>query len=129
MGMENADMPEDRSSADAHGRFVTTQWSMVLAAGGPLSHERLEALEVLCRAYWYPLYAYIRRAGNGPHDAKYLTQSFLSHFLEKGALSLADRERGRFRTFLLTSLKHYLVDEARRRTALKRGGGGPFEPL
>jgi RNA polymerase sigma-70 factor (ECF subfamily) len=102
---------------------------MVLAAGGPLSRERLEALEAVCRAYWYPLYAYIRRAGQGPEDAKDLTQSFLSHLLEKGALSMADRERGRFRTFLLTALKHYLVDQGRRRTALKRGGGRPLEPL
>ena len=122
-------MPEERSTAGARVQFVTTQWSMVLAARGPLSQEQSEALEALCRAYWYPLYAYIRRAGHGPEDAKDLTQSFLSHFLEKGALSLADRERGRFRTFLLTALKHYLVDENRRRTALKRGGGRPLEPL
>jgi RNA polymerase sigma factor (sigma-70 family) len=122
-------MPENRSPAEARVQFVTTHWSMVLAAGGPLSQERSEALEALCRAYWYPLYAYIRRAGHGPEDAKDLTQSFLSHFLEKGALSLADRDRGRFRTFLLTALKHYLIDEDRRRTALKRGGGRPLEPL
>lgn len=123
-------MPEDRSSVEARVQFVTTQWSKVLAAaGGPLSHERSEALEALCRAYWYPLYAYIRRAGSAPEDAKDLTQSFLSYFLQRGALNLADRERGRFRTFLLTALKHYLVDEVRRRTALKRGGGQPLEPL
>ena len=102
---------------------------MVLAASGPLSHERSEALEALCRAYWYPLYAYIRRAGQAPEDAKDLTQSFISQFLEKGALSLADRERGRFRTFLLSALKHYLIDDDRRRTAQKRGGGRPLEPL
>jgi RNA polymerase sigma-70 factor (ECF subfamily) len=102
---------------------------MVLAAGGPLSQERVDALEALCRAYWYPLYAYIRRAGNGPEDAKDLTQSFFSHLLEQDKLSLADRERGRFRTFLLTALKHYLVDQARRQHALKRGGGRLFEPL
>src|SRR6516225_4423814 len=122
-------MPEDRSSADARVQFVTTHWSMVLAAGGPLSHEQSEALEALCRAYWYPLYAYVRRAGQGPEDAKDLTQSFFSHLLEKGALGLADRERGRFRTFLLTALKHYMVDEFRCRTALKRGGGRLLEPL
>jgi RNA polymerase sigma factor (sigma-70 family) len=122
-------MPEDRSSSDARVQFVTTQWSLVLAAGGPLSHERLEALEAVCRTYWYPLYAYTRRAGHAPEDAKDLTQSFLSHLLEKGALRLADRERGRFRTFLLTALKHYLVDQGRRRTALKRGGDRPLEPL
>jgi RNA polymerase sigma factor (sigma-70 family) len=122
-------MPYNRSPAEARLQFVTTHWSMVLAASGPLSHERSEALEALCRAYWYPLYAYIRRSGQGPEDAKDLTQSFISQFLEKGALSLADRLRGRFRTFLLTALKHYLIDEDRRRTAQKRGGGRPLEPL
>jgi RNA polymerase sigma factor (sigma-70 family) len=122
-------MPEDSSSAGARLQFATTHWSMVLAAGGLLSQEQSEALEALCRAYWYPLYVYIRRAGQGPEDAKDLTQSFLSHFLEKGALSLADRERGRFRTFLLTALKHYLVDEHRRVSAVKRGGGSVFQPL
>jgi len=127
--MQITAMPEDRSSAGARVQFVTTQWSMVLAAGAPLGHEQSEALESLCRAYWYPLYAYIRRAGHGPEDAEDLTQAFLSHFLEKGALTLADRERGRFRTFLLTALKHYLVDEDRRRKALKRGGGRRLEPL
>jgi RNA polymerase sigma-70 factor (ECF subfamily) len=101
---------------------------MVLAAGG-VSGERLQALEALCRAYWYPLYAYIRRAGHTQEDAKDLTQSFLAHVLEKGTLNLADRERGRFRTFLLTALKHYLVDQVRRQTALKRGGGRLLEPL
>ena len=122
-------MPEDPSRADPRAQFVTTHWSMVVAASGPFSREQAEALETLCRAYWYPLYAYVRRAGHGPEDAEDLTQAFLSHFLEKGALTLADRERGRFRTFLLTALKHYLVDEDRRRTALKRGGGRPLEPL
>jgi len=102
---------------------------MVLAAGGAFSHDQSEALEALCRAYWYALYAYIRRTGSGPEDAQDLTQSFLSHLLAKGALSLADPERGRFRTFLLTALKHYLVDEHRRATALKRGGGRVFQPL
>jgi len=102
---------------------------MVLTAGGPLSREQAEALEALCRAYWYPLYAYIRRTGHGREDAKDLTQSFLCHFVEKGALSLADSQRGRFRTFLLAALKHYLVDEHRRASALKRGGGRVFQPL
>jgi RNA polymerase sigma-70 factor (ECF subfamily) len=122
-------MLASHSSSGAHPQFVTTQWSMVLSGSGPSGHDRSEALEALCRAYWYPLYAYIRRAGNGPEDAKDLTQSFLWHFLQKGILGQADRERGRFRTFLLTALKHYLIDEHRRRTALKRGGGQALEPL
>ena len=127
--MQIGNMPEDHSSAGVRLQFVTTHWSMVLAAGGLLSQEQSQALEALCQAYWYPLYAYSRRVGYGPEDAKDLTQSFLSHLLEKGALSLADPERGRFRTFLLTALKHYLVDEHRRASALKRGGGRVFQPL
>jgi RNA polymerase sigma-70 factor (ECF subfamily) len=120
---------QDSSSAGARLQFVTTHWSMVLAACGPLSHQQSLALEALCGAYWYPLYAYIRRAGYGPEDAKDLTQSFLFHLLEKGGLSLADPERGRFRTFLLTALKNYLVDEHRRANALKRGGGRIFQAV
>jgi RNA polymerase sigma factor (sigma-70 family) len=122
-------MVQDGLPGGARVQFVTTHWSMVLAAGRALSDEQAGALEALCRAYWYPLYAYIRRAGRDPEDAKDLTQAFLAHLLEKGALSLVDRDRGRFRTFLLTALKNYLVDTARRRTAVKRGGGQPLESL
>ena len=121
--------PESALLASQAPTFVTTHWSVVLAAGGPLSHEQSQALEALCRTYWYPLYAYIRRAGHGSEDAQDLTQSFLSQLLAKGGLSMADPQRGRFRTFLLTALKHYLVDEHRRATALKRGGGSVFQPL
>ena len=110
-------------------QFVTTHWSMVVAAGGQLSQQQSAALEGLCRAYWYPLYAYIRRAGHSSEDAKDLTQSFFAHLLAKNALCLADRERGRFRTFLLAALKHYLIDEHRRGTALKRGAGEPLLSL
>jgi RNA polymerase sigma-70 factor (ECF subfamily) len=110
-------------------QFVTTHWSMVLAAGGALSDHQAAALEALCRIYWYPLYAYVRRSGRTPEDSKDLTQSFFFYIIEQGGLGLADRERGRFRTFLLTALKNYLVDEHRRATALKRGGGKSFEPL
>jgi RNA polymerase sigma-70 factor (ECF subfamily) len=102
---------------------------MVVAASGQLHLQQSEALEGLCRAYWYPLYAYVRRAGHDREDAKDLTQAFFAHLLAKKSLSLADRERGRFRTFLLTALKHYLVDEHRRATALKRGGDRVFQPL
>ena len=84
-------MPEESVPSEARIQFVTTQWSMVLAAGGVLSHEQREALERLCRAYWYPLYAYVRRAGNDAEEAKDLTQGFLAHLLEKGGLRLADR--------------------------------------
>jgi RNA polymerase sigma-70 factor (ECF subfamily) len=73
--------------------------------------------------YWYPLYAYVRRTGYGPEDAKDLTQAFFAYFLEKGAFALADRERGRFRTFLLCALKNFLINEYHRQRAEKRGGG------
>ena len=99
-----------------------------MAAGSSSTAERGRALEALCRIYWHPLYAYVR-AGYRVEDAQDLTQSFVSHLLSKGALSVADRERGRFRTFLLTALKHYLIDDARRRAAIKRGGGRMMEPL
>src|SRR5262245_27547011 len=113
-------MPEESSGAERYRQFLTTHWSMILAAGGPIDQARSEALESLCRAYWYPLYAYIRRAGNPPEDAKDLTQGFFSQLLEKGTLSQAERERGRFRTFLLSALKNYLIGQRRREMALKR---------
>src|SRR5689334_22435359 len=107
-------MTEDRPPAEGHAQFATTCWSLVRAAGSPLTQDRLEALESLFRAYWHPLYAYIRRAGHNPDDAKDLTQSFLARLVEKDLVGVADRARGRFRTFLLTALKNYLVDDARR---------------
>lgn len=116
----------------SHGgraQFVTTHWSMVVAAGGSLEGARAEALNALCRDYWYPLYAYIRRAGNRPEEAKDLTQSFLAHVLEKEIFAIADRSRGRFRTFLLANLKNFLIDQNRRSSAAKRGGGAIFETL
>lgn len=84
---------------------------MVLAAGDSRSPEAADALEKLCRAYWYPLCAYIRRKGHSPADSQDLTQEFFARLLEKKYLKLADRERGKFRGFLLTSLKHFLVNE------------------
>src|SRR5437762_286436 len=107
-------------------RFTTTHWSVVLMAGQADSPQANDALEKLCRTYWYPLYAYVRRQGNSPEDAQDLTQEFFSRFLEKGYVKLADRERGRFRTFLLTSMKHFLVNEWAKRRAAKRGGGQVF---
>src|SRR5256885_3947572 len=99
--------------------FCTTHWSVIAAAGEPGNPESAQALEALCRTYWYPLYAYIRRVGNSPEDAKDFAQSFFSHLLERQTFRSADRERGRFRTFLLSALKHYLVDQNRRSSALK----------
>ena len=103
-------------------RFSTTHWSVVLAAGRDSSPSAREALQQLCLAYWYPLYAYVRRQGHTPEDAQDLTQEFFTRFLARNSVRLADRERGRFRTFLLSSLKHFLVDEWKRATREKRGG-------
>ena len=114
------------NSAAAPEKFDTTHWSVVRAAAHNSSTSAGRALEELCRSYWYPLYAYVRRQGNSPEDAQDLTQEFFSRFLEKKYFKLADRERGRFRTFLLTSLKHFLVNEWAKRRAAKRGGGQVF---
>ncbi|HXJ58558.1 MAG TPA: sigma-70 family RNA polymerase sigma factor [Verrucomicrobiae bacterium] len=103
--------------------FTTTHWSVVLAAKQSSSPDGAAALELLCRTYWYPLYAYVRRQGYSPEDAQDLTQAFFEQFLEKGSVQLADRGRGKFRSFLLTSLKHFLTHEWEKARTLKRGGG------
>src|SRR2546430_9901540 len=114
----------DRNSPHASTHwFATTHWSVVLAARQQTSPEAGEALESLCRAYWYPLYAFIRRRGYDSHDAQDLTQGFFTRLLEKNYLAQADREKGRFRSFLLAALKHFLSDEQDRARAQKRGGG------
>jgi RNA polymerase sigma-70 factor (ECF subfamily) len=105
------------------GQFNTTHWSVVLLAGETQAPQADAALENLCRTYWNPLYAYVRRQGNSPHDAQDLTQEFFARLLEKKYLKLATQERGRFRSFLLKSLKHFLVNEWVRGQAQKRGGG------
>jgi RNA polymerase sigma-70 factor (ECF subfamily) len=106
------------------GRFATTRWSVVAAAGGTGGEaEAGAALETLCRTYWYPLYAYVRRKGRGPDDAADLVQGFFVSLLERHGVAAADRGRGRFRTFLLASLDHYVANEWRRAAAQKRGGG------
>ena len=88
-----------------------------------------EALETLCRTYWYPLYVYVRRQGQSPHDAQDLTQEFFARLLEKKYLRLADPDRGKFRAFLLKSLKHFLVNEWEKARTQKRGGGEYVIPL
>ena len=107
---------------DANPTFSTTHWSVVLEAGRGDSPEAAQALERLCAAYWYPLYAYIRRQGHGPDDAQDLVQEFFARFLEKGYLRYADRNRGRFRSFLLTSLKNFLINDWLKENREKRGG-------
>lgn len=106
-------------------RFETTQWSVVLAAGGDDRSASRRALATLCETYWYPLYAYVRRRGHSPEDAQDLTQSFFASLLERRDFEDVTPERGRFRAFLLASLQHFLSNDAARRRAQKRGGGQP----
>jgi RNA polymerase sigma-70 factor (ECF subfamily) len=103
--------------------FAPTRWSVVLAAGGTTSVPAQDALATLCQAYWYPLYAYVRRQGHAPHDAEDLTQEFFRRLLEKQYLAGIRQEGGRFRSFLLTALKRFLANEWDRSRARKRGGG------
>src|SRR6266571_5519589 len=108
--------------------FATTHWSVVLTAGHSNSPQAAAALEKLCRLYWYPLYAYVRRKGHSPQDAEDLTQAFFAHFLERNYVARASRQRGRFRSFLLTSLQNFLAHEWERARAVKRGGGRTLLP-
>lgn len=110
-------------------QFATTHWSVVMAAGGEDLPQRSEALEKLCRSYWYPLYAYIRRRGFSPEDAQDLTQEFFARLLRKNYPAQADRAKGKFRSFLLLTLNHFLADEFDRASTLKRGGGQVFISL
>lgn len=103
--------------------FQPTRWSLIAALSGGSEPERRVALDKLCTAYWYPLYAYARRAGNSPEDAADLTQGFFAHLLAKDVFAQADPERGRLRTFLLTAMQRYLRDDWRKQQSLKRGGG------
>jgi RNA polymerase sigma-70 factor (ECF subfamily) len=103
--------------------FQTTHWSVVLRVGDVESNESAHALEQLCRTYWYPLYAFIRRKGHTHEQAQDLTQGFFAKLLEKNQISLADPERGRFRSFLLKSLENFLRTEHRDASTQKRGGG------
>ena len=117
------------SSSDAPGMFPNTRWSVVLAATHPDSPESAQALETVCRAYWRPLYAYVRCCGQSPPDAQDLTQEFFRRLLEKHRLEDADRRKGRLRTFLVLALKHFMANEWRRAAAQKRGGHQSSVPL
>jgi DNA-directed RNA polymerase specialized sigma24 family protein len=109
--------------------FTTTRWSVVLAAQDQASPESVAALEILCRTYWYPLYALVRHQGHAPSDAQDLTQEFFARLLSKEFLRAADREKGRFRTFLRVALRRFLANEWDREHRLKRGGGQVLLPL
>ena len=114
---------EVTAPSQANQQFATTHWSVVLAAKGPASPDAAEALEQLCRAYWYPLYAYVRRRGYSVEEAQDLTQEYFARLIEKQWVAAANPGKGRFRTFLLTALNHFLANEWRNARAAKRGGG------
>ncbi len=118
-----SDFESSHHKQQAGSRFSTTHWSVVLLAGQGESPQAATALEKLCRTYWYPLYAYARRRGHSPPDGEDLTQQFFAAFLEKKYFGLANPDRGRFRSFLLASFKHFLANEYHRSHAAKRGGG------
>jgi RNA polymerase sigma-70 factor (ECF subfamily) len=103
--------------------FATTRWTLVTAAGKRNTPEARKALSDLCRLYWYPVYAFVRRRGYNADDALDLTQGFFTRLIDKNDLAAADRTRGRFRSWLLTAVKHYLANEWDKATAEKRGGG------
>src|SRR5262245_18675327 len=120
--------PYDSSKPMGHAIFATTHWSVVLAAQGS-SPQAAEALETLCRTYWYPLYAYVRRRGHGAHEAEDLTQEFFTRLLANDFPAHVKPEGGKFRSYLLVSLKRFLVNEWKNRRVQKRGGGAVFLPL
>jgi RNA polymerase sigma-70 factor (ECF subfamily) len=111
------------SQSAAGETFATTHWTVVLAAGHTGAPQAHRALEELCRLYWYPLYAYVRRQGYSKEDAEDLTQGFFARLLEGNSLESLSSQRGRFRAFLLASLKHFIANEWDRAHRQKRGGG------
>jgi DNA-directed RNA polymerase specialized sigma24 family protein len=111
------------------GHFSTTHWSLVVRAGDMTDPAARSALESLCCRYWFPLYAFVRREGYSMHDSQDLTQAFFARFLEKDYLHEADPSRGRFRSFLLASLRHFLANARIHGKAAKRGGGRTALPF
>lgn len=106
-----------------HAPFQPTRWTLIAEANGPDKAAARAALEKLCAAYWYPLYAYVRRRGRGAEDAEDLVQGFFLRLVERDYFAAASRERGRLRAFLVHQMDCWLADASRRRTAAKRGGG------
>jgi RNA polymerase sigma factor (sigma-70 family) len=116
--------PVSRDAPGAVGQplFATTHWSVVLAATDTDTPEAAVALEGLCRTYWYPLYAYVRREGYSPADAQDLTQEFFARLLARNSLARVAPDKGRFRSFLLAAMRHFLCDQLDRARTVKRGG-------
>jgi DNA-directed RNA polymerase specialized sigma24 family protein len=125
------DLPEPNPAPEtARGaRFAATSWTNVLAAQQQGTPEAEAALETLCRTYWYPLYAYLRRKGQDPHKAQDLTQEFLYRLIKENYLGAADRRRGKFRSFLLAALNHFVSNQRDYERAVKRGGRMSFVSL
>ena len=121
-------MSQPRSEAE-HSAFPSTRWSRVVAAADLATPDARSALAELCSAYWYPIYAFIRRKGNDSEKSLDLTQSYFARLLEKGVLAAADRSKGRFRSFLRADCEHFLIDQHRREKALERGGGVGLIPI
>ncbi len=121
--------PSSDSLAPGAAQFGPTRWSVVLSAGGTDTTSAHVALTKLCQTYWYPLYAYVRRRGFSPPDAEDMTQEFFARFLEHDWVANADREKGRFRSFLLSAMNHFLANEWDKARAKKRGGGATLLPL
>jgi DNA-directed RNA polymerase specialized sigma24 family protein len=122
-GDERAEPPDAGRGSPRNPVFATTHWSVVLAANDSETDVARDALAQLCESYWYPLYAFLRRRGNDPEEARDLTQGFFAHLLGKGDLRLADPARGRFRSFLLTACKNFVINREEAARAGKRGGG------
>ena len=120
-------MSQSQSQRDelrgASPEFPPTRWSLVGRAGDEHTRVAADALETLCRAYWYPLYAFVRRSGSSPHDAQDWVQSFFAYLLEHRLVGKASKEKGRFRSFLLGAFRNFISSERRRQAAQKRGGG------
>jgi RNA polymerase sigma factor (sigma-70 family) len=117
------------SDGPSPARFPTTQWSRIISTGDPGAPLARESLAELCSAYWYPLYAYIRRRGHDPEQARDLTQDFFARALERGLFAEADPARGRFRSFLRTVCAHFLANRRDWEQARKRGGGRTVVPI
>jgi RNA polymerase sigma factor (sigma-70 family) len=116
-------LPESLAAGHPVTRFATTSWRLILRAASNDDAEAQLALALLCEAYWYPVYAYVRRLGMSPADAEDVTQGYFARFLEKGVIREVHRDHGRFRSFLLVSVRNYLNNERDRERAMKRGGG------